>query len=443
MIQNGNLGCFSQEELNSKVEYTFDYLSVYNARYDECPYYADMKPLDGRLLNEMARYEPEVLKMEERVNMAYDSGENRFLSYHNHLRYWNTFLDEAKIDACFWFSKPHDIFDYIIYRLCQLKKICFVMQEILPFQSCYGCNYQTDYERFDDKIEKSLKKRDDSPILSEAMTQEYQLMTGARETVAPIIGVGKTGLIKQRFRDVRYLAKYDIKHFVKKVPFHIRERIRVKSMINEYEKLAVVPDLTKPYIFFALHYQPEMTTSPTGGWFVHQYLAVEMLSYHVPQGVEIYVKEHPVIRIQKRTTTRIEHYRRMNKLKNVSLVKLSVSGEELAKHAVAVSAVSGSIGYWAMYNLKPYIMFGNLAMKYAPGTFNIRNNEDCAAAMKALFEDDFSFSHMDVKKFIDVLESESVTLEYNPFNAESNDCKRRDVQNVASKIIELIKAQNI
>ena len=60
-------------------------------------------------------------------------------------------------------------------------------------------------------------------------------------------------------------------------------------------------------------------------------------------------------------------------------------------------------------------------MKYAPGTFNIRNNEDCITTMKALFEGEFSFSHEDVKKFISVLEAESVTFKYNPFTVGADD----------------------
>lgn len=431
---------FLQATLCEKVEYTFDYFAVYNARYDGCPFEDETTPLDSRILDEMSLYEPEALKMDERVNMAYDTGEKRFLGYHNHLRYWNAFLDKAEIDICFWFSKPHDVFDYIIYRLCKKKGICFVMQEILPFQSCFGCNYQTDYEKYDEKILRYKDILGTEISLSETMEKEYKLMTGAKDTVAPVIGESKKELRAHRISDYKSLASFDARQFGRKAVFHIREKTRVNHMIREYEKMAVVPDYSIPYIFFALHYQPEMTTSPTGGWFAHQYLAVEMLSHYAPEGVMIYVKEHPVIKIQHRTTTRLEHYLRMNKLDNVKLVKLDVSGEDLTRHAVAVAAISGSLGYWGMYNLKPYIMFGNLAMKYAPGTFNIRNNEDCITAMKALFEDEFSFSHEDVKKYISVLEAESVTFKYNPFTVDADDYDNKDVQAVVFKMVELIRA---
>ncbi len=52
-------------------------------------------------------------------------------------------------------------------------------------------------------------------------------------------------------------------------------------------------NFNQKYIFFPLHYQPEKNTSPLGGVFENQLLAVKILSEAVPENWIIYVKEHP------------------------------------------------------------------------------------------------------------------------------------------------------
>ena len=68
-----------------------------------------------------------------------------------------------------------------------------------------------------------------------------------------------------------------------------RWRRRLKKT---YDRLCSDPDLSQPYIYVALHYQPEQTTSPSGGVYVHQDLMVGLLASHLPSGWKIYVKEH-------------------------------------------------------------------------------------------------------------------------------------------------------
>ena len=431
---------FNKQSLDKKIKYWFQYYDVYYAYYGNCPYYKKMTPLDADILNAMALYEPEAIKMSERVSMATDSAEKRFMNYHSYLRYWNTFLTQAKIDVCLWNERPHDIYDYVIYRLCQLKGIKFIIQELLPMQSCCGVFYQDDYEVIDEFIVSKVENSDVTEVrLSKHMKLEYDVMVGAVDSVAPVIAGTRAERFVDALRMFRNLARYDFQLMPKKMAHLVSEFLRIKNMMSGYERLAIDPDYSKPYIFFALHYQPEMTTSPTGGWFVHQYLAVEMLSYYVPKGVMIYVKEHPVLLQSYSTTIRVEHYYRMDKLPNVKLIKMHNSGEELAMNAKAVATISGSIGYWSMYKHKTHIMFGNLFMKYAPNTFNVRTNKDCKRAMKAIFEDGFSVEDKDVKRFLDVIDDVSVLLPSPPFIENRTNYSKKNKVDVANAIMKLIE----
>ena len=50
-----------------------------------------------------------------------------------------------------------------------------------------------------------------------------------------------------------------------------------RSVMKKYDTLSVQPDLTKQFIYFPLHYQPELSTNPLGGHYVNQLIVVEML----------------------------------------------------------------------------------------------------------------------------------------------------------------------
>ena len=47
------------------------------------------------------------------------------------------------------------------------------------------------------------------------------------------------------------------------------------------------------FVYFALHFEPERTTNPDGGFFHDQFLAIIHLRKILPEDVNIFVKEHP------------------------------------------------------------------------------------------------------------------------------------------------------
>ena len=50
------------------------------------------------------------------------------------------------------------------------------------------------------------------------------------------------------------------------------------NLLKYYKKNEERPSLKKRYIYFTMHYQPELSTSPLGGVFVDQILACEILA---------------------------------------------------------------------------------------------------------------------------------------------------------------------
>ena len=394
------------------VKWQFDYLDIKYARYENCPFYDELSPLDAAILDKMSRFGPEALKMLERTGELHDSAERRMIQYHQHLRYWNYFLDRAQIDLLFLVGVPHELYDYFLFRLCQIKGIQVVLATTLPFQASQRIMpLKGSYEVFDETVAARIEeyrtayKTADDVKLGEAAQKEYDLFCGVSKQIVSVGGSRpKLSDYLSVFKSEFKRAKSDA--FVR-IPRHIRAKREINSLLRYYAHLTKEPDLSVPYIYFPLHYQPEMTTSPSGGWFVHQYLAVQMLSYYAPPGVWIYVKEHPVYK-RVYTSTRIKaHYDLIAGLKNVKMVPLETDTIELTKHAAAVSSITGSVGYEAMYQHKPYIMFGNQVMRYGPGTLNVRNNEDCRRAMARIFDEGVTYDDRDIKIFLKVMEEVS------------------------------------
>lgn len=385
----------------------FDYDDMVFARYDKYIWHEDMIPLDKEILDAMAPYEPEALKMLERVDGVATSAEFRFMQYHRHLRYWNNFLEKAHLDLFFCSAPPHAWFDYILMRLCQVKRIAFFCEEYYTAVSAGRMRLVPSYEDIDDEIinkinyYKSLYNRAEEIELPKDIETGFMKFKGSKEQQfsvyvnAPHPFANRVKLFIRYFKENKgYSLKRTCNYFINK--------IKTRSLIRIYEKLAVKADYNKKYIYFPLHYQPELTTSPLGGWYVHQYLVAEMLSYYVPDDVLIYVREHPCMKLLPHNSRIVEHYKTLKKIKKVVLISMEDDSQKLIDESVAVASITGSVGYEALYKGKPYIMFGNQFMKYGPGTINVRNNEDCRRAMQKIFGNEIHYSDIDIRIMLKV-----------------------------------------
>ncbi|PYR75335.1 MAG: hypothetical protein DMF87_20785 [Acidobacteria bacterium] len=162
---------------------------------------------------------------------------------------------------------------------------------------------------------------------------------------------------------------------------------RKQELLRQYHARCGTPDFTVPYIFVALHYQPEQTTSPTGSVFVDQNLMVEMLARLVPQGWRIYVKEHPFQffpnSIGERSRT-IEFYDDLGALPNVTLVPWSVSPFKLIDDAQAVATVCGTTGIETIMRGKPVLAFGYAWYRGCEGVFYTPSVAACRGAIATI-----------------------------------------------------------
>lgn len=132
------------------------------------------------------------------------------------------------------------------------------------------------------------------------------------------------------------------------------------SCYRQLQSLQVKVDKASKYLVFFLHYQPERTSSPEGGIFAQQYVAIRTLRALLPKDVKIYVREHPATYLKdcRPYVRKPEWYRRINALQNVFLSDITEDPFEVIDHALAVATLTGNVGVESLLRGVPVVYFG-------------------------------------------------------------------------------------
>ncbi|MEK7775556.1 MAG: hypothetical protein AAB305_06705 [Candidatus Zixiibacteriota bacterium] len=115
----------------------------------------------------------------------------------------------------------------------------------------------------------------------------------------------------------------------------------------------------KPYLFYALHKQPEASIDVIGRYYEDQFANIRNLWRILPESWLLAVKEHTNA-IGDRP---LSFYRQLQKLRNVVLVDEKADSHSLIKNAKLVATVSGTVAYEAALMDVP-------AITLAPTFFN-------------------------------------------------------------------------
>lgn len=388
--------------------------------------FSDLPSVDSSILDEFRDCESIFLKMADRL-LPGSSYQERKDHYVRHLRYWHWRI-EVDLDIAIFQNVPHEGFDFIIYSICKRKKIktlCFYTLPIRP-NKAYLLSYMTDifnsgmeigetYKQLKrNKLSKNLSLNSVNRLLKTYIEEHSNL----NKAVIPFTRSEVNS--KWSFEFLRilkltlcYVAKLNFSKLLEKVLYRIFLYLQHRfSYYQGYRKVSKyykdnlsIPNLSLPYIYFPLHYQPECSTSPLGGEFSNQYLVCEMLAYAAAKyNIFIYIKEHP--RASKSAYIRnVEFYRKLLECKNVFLIDNSVNTYELIDKSIAVATITGSAGWESFLRLKPVLLFGSRFYESAPGVFRIKSNDDLINAIERIISKQFLHSSYEVLIFLKALES--------------------------------------
>lgn len=362
----------------------------------------DLRPavLDEPALRRLSHCQVTALNMMNRMDAlgAFDYPERERL-YYRLLNYWASVVDTVQPQVVVFSVAPHLVYDYILFELCRQRGIPTVMFEtttvhgivismrsyldpsvpeqyyarlrenppeqfeLTPeteayLQALLGRYKQVpDYQRREHKIEPPRPLKKAKPSLAARLADLNSYRTYASNLLARRIP--PPNYLKQPGKKIEdsHMTGSEYRDFVR------RARRWMNDLEAHYERLAQEPDLSQPYIYVALNFQPERTTSPQGGVFSSQMVMLEMLSRSIPAGWRLYVKDHPMqfypskaFRAQCART--FAFYEDIAALPNASLVPMKTSSFALVDNSRAVATVTGTVGWEAVNRGKPSLIFG-------------------------------------------------------------------------------------
>ena len=387
-----------------------------------------LKPIDTAILKKFEACQVVAFRMMDRIDaLGSLSYRDRVRLFHTLLRYWQTVVEELKPDIVVFSVIPHMVYDYVLYELCKQRGITTIMFESIPVRGLTlvmdAFDSPTATQRFYEELLETRVQND--IVLSEELEAYLQALQGSYKDVPEYV---RREYKQKLYRGVRspsksFLSKlFDFRNYKqyldkqvtiiqsklkppanylkqrnKKIEdsdmnwfqyrvFRLQSHLKMRAVIRYYQKLAENPNFDQPYVYVALSYQPERTTSPMGSIYVDQYLMIDLLSKSVPDGWHIYVKEHPTqftpamfFRSQSGISTDL--YDDINALANVSLVPMEIDSYHLIDGAQAVAAITGTVGWETVLRGKPAFIFGYPWYRGCEGTFHITTQESLLKAL--------------------------------------------------------------
>ena len=153
----------------------------------------------------------------------------------------------------------------------------------------------------------------------------------------------------------QHIIRLIYKYFVQSPISTFYNRLHNANYRTRVQKCSVPADLSKPFVYFPLHLQPELTTDAIGGRYADQALAIEALHEMIPDDWMIFVKENPK---QQAFARGPYFFDRIQRLSGVQVVPLKTNTYELIKHSQFVSTITGTAGWEAITGGKTVLVFG-------------------------------------------------------------------------------------
>lgn len=409
-------------------------------------------PLNIDFLKEYSSYELQAIKIMDRM----DSGRHNFSFaerqrlFRNQVRYWTSVICSLKPDLVISASVPHRTYDYVLYLLCQWNKIPFIsfrptafLGRIMPITNIQtiGDKLNQDYtdilknevkesdllKGLPDDILETFNKVNEDYNIAEPQYMKRHVTSNDKES-------SLFGNIQKFYRKILNNKNYflgDRKYLLKGTPTYTKKKgssiensrhslfdiargkkraIRYKKTLKSYYESLVTPtDYSNPFVFFALHYQPEMTTNPAGDIFVDQLLCIDILLKNLPEDYYIYVKEHKsqfYAHTEGHKSRIKEFYDDILKFDRVKLISLEEDVFKLMEKSKAVATVSGTIGWEAMVRAKPVIIFGLSWYESFDGVLKI-TDENSASHIERFIQS-YEYSKEKLIKYLVSLEKNSI-----------------------------------
>lgn len=443
----------TQDVYDEKKVHRINYDMCEHNRYREFIDFNDLLPLSRDVLEKMRPYESVAMQMLirnfERDIYTFDECKHFYL---DHLRFWHHILVTEEISLICFNNIPHHCHDYVIYALADVLGIrrCLAMDTTITGRLAISDRLDNAWEHTYELYQEYRKKEHvDLPPDLESYYQALLYENAGKNKGAVNRGMTREAHIALRrntFLDycrtskVWHRALSRIKRGMKQgdmrkglelakqeLIYGKRARMKLKSMrsTDYYNKLTKESDLTKPYVIFLLHLQPEATTLPQGDVFSEQETMLEILAAATEKlGISLLVKEHFVQPYRAK-----DLYDRLAQLRNVTLLHTDIDSKKLIRDSIATASCNGQVMNESLYNGKPTIIFGNTVFQGMPGVFKVSDVDSAIQALQQI-EAGVMINQKDVRAYLAAFGENSLhahffvsLYEKDPMVTEEEGCK--------------------
>lgn len=382
--------------------------------------------LTAELLEQFAKAELVWLAVIDRYTHVMSVTDRRRL-FRDLLEYFYRWLSEEKITAIIFPNVPHAGWNNVLYFVAKHFHIpTYILEatrlndrvmvwedyesvEKVPADFLAGASIEVVKHHVDPVLLAELATDSSWMVVSDEINKDALRWSGTVGEIITLIRALAMGLVKrQRPRDLLFDKPWSWwnAHFRR---YLLRRQARQRRVV--YEGLAKKTVPKEPYVLFFLNYQPEKTTTPMGGVFDDQLLAVRLLAHSLPTGWRLLVKEHPRqfgAHVDAAPYRSVAYYKELVSLPNVQLVSPNASTAELLTKCVATATITGSIGWQGLLAGKPAINFGRSWYAACRGCYVVSSAAEVAAAMADLQHKDAAAIELDIYKFLAFARSELI-----------------------------------
>lgn len=291
-----------------------------------------------------------------------------------------TFHEQAHVAKSYFRYCQHILtsknIDHVLFELVPLTGldyICYVAAKSLGIRTtlCYQSNFPGRFfychtlEDFGQFLEVPTKAVESPPDIKWGYAKDLHYMKDNRYVSR--FGGPWARLIKETFRYGWRKSKKPVR-----MSGVVQSFVQGLDYTVAYKQMAVNPtseNLSRPFVYFPLHLQPEMSTTGLGGEFGDQLDAIEELLKILPSDWSIYVKENPYQGCEQRG---IEFYNRFKTFPRVLYISKYVNTYDLMSKCKFVATVTGTAGWEALTGGKPCLVFGLAWYSSMPGAIRYR-----------------------------------------------------------------------
>lgn len=331
-------------------------------------------------------------QLEEFIDQAHRTSENVALKSHglrsmaDYSDYYHILSDvisneliTRKVEKVLFFNVPHLTYDCVLYQCAKSMEIptLILTQSLFPdkfFSLTEIKNYGIFSKASTGEIYPIEKKSGLDLFYMKGIKQEREI--AGKLNLISFLNLVFFLIIKRPHKILNLFYIFglirDINKIYRGLPkwrdpfarFFHEDSLAYFDQLTKFEDQEI--DLNEDFVYFPLQMQPEMTTSALGGNFRDQAYAIERIASILPTGVKIYVKENPKQGAYMRGPL---FFHRLKRIEAVKFLPSWADTHELTKACKFVATITGTVGWEAICQGKPVLVFGNAWYRNLEGVY--------------------------------------------------------------------------